>query len=336
MVPSLSENISPANPIESPQTPTKMQTPPIPQQQRGKRHHRTATPEQRQIRALTDGAPVYTLGMNPQTDRGLFSDFFEHIKYWASVYTVRFRNLNAEQIHNLAAHPTIADLGQPSQLAVLVTERGMLAAMVSGVISRFIFARTMDEHATYLSGHADAELCERLVDDWSRLRHKDHEQKDDLLAVQSRIYTNIKNDPDHNRWRSRCAEDFTKLLLYRLHGLLATGLTPAAVEARTHILQELFVKGFRIGFRMHMAPIKWTAYWPCVGQEFHAGVMVNESRLLYGNVVETMREVMRQPREHKVRFSVSPTVVKSDYSVGSELSELVHSSLVQITRKGWL
>jgi hypothetical protein len=339
VVTSPTANISPTYSSAPPHTPTKTHSPPDPhqpQQRVAKRHHRTATPEQRQIRALTNGAPIYTLGIDPQTDRGLLSDFFEQIKYWASLYTVHFRSLNAEQIHNLSTHSTIADLGQPSQLAVLVTERDMLIAMVSAVISHFIFSRTMDEHAMYLSGHADAELCEHLVDEWSRLRAEDHEQKDDLLAVQSRIYTNIKNDPDHNRWRMRCAEDFTKLLLYRLHGLLGTNLSPATVEERTHTLQELFVKGFRIGFRLHMAPVKWTFYWPCVGQEFHPGIMVNESRFLYGNVVATMREVMRQPRDHKVRFSVSPTVVRSDYSVGSERSELVHSALVQITRKGWL
>jgi hypothetical protein len=123
---------SPQALIESPRTPTYKPAVPVPQQRGGKRHHRTATPEQRNIRALTNGAPIFTLRIDAQTDRGLLCDFFEQIKQWSATYTVHIRSLPAEQVHALAAHPAIAEsLGLSSQLA----------------------ARTLDEHAMSLSGH---------------------------------------------------------------------------------------------------------------------------------------------------------------------------------------
>jgi hypothetical protein len=65
--------------------------------------------------------------------------------------------------------------------------------------------------------------------------------------------------------------------------------------------------------------------------------MVNESRMLYGDVMRTMREVLANEEEHVVRFSISPTIRKKDWGVGGGgAAQVVHSGLVLLTRRGWL
>ena len=314
-------------------TPKNKYTPPPPKQRGSKRHHRTATPEQRQIRAYTN-APIYTLGIDPQNDRGLLCDFFEAIKTWASSYTVPIRSLTAERIHNLAAHPAIT-LCLGTQPPSIATEKHMLIAMVAAVVSRYIFLTTIDEHALQLSNHPHANLTEHLAREWILLRDTAPAQKDEALRRQRDVYTAIKNAPGHKEWRTRCAQGFANSLLRDLDGLLAINLPVAVAAERNHILQELFVKGYRISFRLRMASQRWDFCWPGAGAEFDAKMMVNESRLLYGDVLATMQQLLAAPGEHVVRFGVSPVVVKREWGVGGERREVVHSSLVHVTRRGW-
>jgi hypothetical protein len=283
-------------------------------------------------------APVYTLGIDPQTDRGLLSDFFEAIKNWAATYTVHLRTLSAEQIHNLAAHSAIAScIGQPSQLMMLVTEKDMLITMVAAVVSRHIFTRTIDEHGLYLSGHPNAQITEQLAYEWTQLLPSEHEKKDGLLQRQREIYTAINAQHDHRSWRTTCAQIFTDSLLTSLDGLLTTSLQSHVLKHRNHLIQELFVKGYRIGFRLRMAAVRWDFAWPLQGATFSGKTMVNESRMLYGDVMRTMREVVANEEEHVVRFAISPTIRKKDWGVGGGgEGEVVHSGLVLVTRRGWL
>jgi hypothetical protein len=71
-------------PIRPPTIAKSLPSPPTPQapakQVWSRRHHRTATPEQRSIRFMMGGKPIYTMGMNPQEDRCLLFDFFEQIR----------------------------------------------------------------------------------------------------------------------------------------------------------------------------------------------------------------------------------------------------------------
>ena len=339
ITPSPTKGLLSTKALGPPRTPTNVQRPPTlltSPNTSARRHHRTATPEQRSIRAMMGYKPVFTMGIDPQNDRGLLYDFFEHIKQWAATYTVHIRSLNAEQVHNLATHSTIAgSVGKPSQLMMLVTEKDMLIAMVMGVISRHMWTYGLDEHSIYASGHPQAEICEELAWKWTVIPFDDHQAKHDLLLAQQQIYTTIKNARDHKKWRVACAERLTTKLLSDLTGLLATNLSPAMLEERDHILSELTVKAIRIGFRLRMAATKWQFQWPSAGTEFNPGTMVNESRTLYGDVMRTMGQVMRDPRAHEVLFAVSPTVTKSNFSEGSEQRVVVHNALVHITRKGY-
>ncbi|KAH7389803.1 hypothetical protein BKA66DRAFT_414252 [Pyrenochaeta sp. MPI-SDFR-AT-0127] len=339
LIPSPIKLESPTQAPRSPITPKKQDSPPGQQQHRnrnGRRHHRTATPEQRTIRAMMNNKPVFTLGMDPQSDRCLLYDFFEHIKQWAAAYTVQMKSLNAEQVHNLYTHAVLAEgLGQPSQLKMLVTEQDMLIAIVTGILSRHMWKYSLDEHALNASEHPQAHICEDLANRWTMLDLTAHEEKHNLLVSQQQIYTSIKNASDHKAWRTSCAERFTNMLLSDLAGLLTTDLSTPDLLERNHTLSELYVKGYRIGFRLRMAAIKWQFQWPLPGTEFNPATMVNESRMLYGNILRTMNSVMNEPRAHEVRFSISPTVTKSDFSGGSEHRVVVHNALCHITRQGY-
>jgi hypothetical protein len=301
---------------------------------RGKRHYRTATPEQRQI---PTSMPIYTFGLDPQTDRGLLNDFFEAIKTWAAAYTVHLRTLTAEQIHNLALHPALTSLGLSSQPSMLVTEQTMLIAIVAAVMSRYIFTQTISSDALRLSNHPHANVTDELLHQWDLLSADNnyYEKAKELLHHQRNIYTAIKNLPTHKAWRATAAHTLSARLLHDLQGLLATTLSPAALKERKHILSEIFIKGYRIGFRLHMSAVKWQFVWPVLGAEFDPRAMVNESKMLYGDVVTTMKRVLERPEEHVVVFGGSPTCVRSEFSGGSEKRELVHGALVHVTRKGW-
>lgn len=117
--------------------------------------------------------------------------------------------------------------------------------------------------------------------------------------------------------------------------MLATSLSQAAIAERNHVLQELFIKGYRTGFRLRMAAERWDFGWPAAGEGFDAGRMVNESRLLYGDVLTTMQRLLVASGEHIVRFAVSPVVGKRDWCAGAERKEIAHSALVHVARKGW-
>jgi hypothetical protein len=303
----------------------------------GSRHHRTATPEQRAIRKMMGGKPVYTMGIDPQNDRCLLADFFTEIKRFAETYTVQIRALNAEQVHGLSANPAIASsIGKPSLIMTLVTEKDMLIAMVALAISKHMWTYALDETSLYSCGHSHAMLTEDLTNRWARLGDTDYEAKHNLLLVQQQIYTSIKEDANHKTWRAATAERLTNKLLFNLLGLLATNLPAPALKERNHILSELHVKAYRIGFRLRMAAVKWTFCWPSTGAVFESGKMVNESRTLYGDVLCTMNAVAREPDQHVVLFALSPTVVGSEYAAGVERKSVVHHAMVHLTRKGWL
>jgi hypothetical protein len=85
-----------------------------------------------------------------------------------------------------------------------------------------------------------------------------------------------------------------------------------------------------------MSAVKWQFVWPVSGVEVDPRAFVNESRMLYGDVVTRMRRVLERPREHVAVFGGSPTCVRSEFSGGVEKREAVHSALVHATRKGWL
>ena len=63
--------------------------------------------------------------------------------------------------------------------------------------------------------------------------------------------------------------------------------------------------------------------------------MVNESRMLYGDVLRTVQVVMGQQEGHDVRFAVSPTIMRWEYESGGGGKEgVVHNAMMHIARRG--
>jgi hypothetical protein len=276
-------------------------------------------------------APVYTMGIDPQSDRGMLCDFFEAIKNWSATYTINPFTLSASQTHTLTSHPILTSTFGPSaRIAMFVLQKDMLVPMITALISRSIFTRTIDEHALYLSCHPHAPVTTYLANEWALLSPTDSDAKAALLKSQKEIYAAIKGLPDYHSWRATCAEYLSSnLTTTTLSGLLNNNLPVHALKHRDHLMQELFVKGYRIGFRLRMEAVRWDAVWPVVGETFSKSTMVNESRLLYRNPLSTMERVSREEEMHEVLFAVSPTMWKREG--GSE--QVVHRGCVHIARK---
>ncbi|KAF2874208.1 hypothetical protein BDV95DRAFT_326646 [Massariosphaeria phaeospora] len=295
-----------------------------------RRHKRTETPEQRFIRAAMGGRPVFTMGMAAQSDRGLLVDFLEEIKRWATKWGLQGDMLSTQQQADLLKHPALlAFVNDTSALRTLIIDVDMRFALLAAVVSRDIFYHTASEHFLYNSGHPYYQECDDLFTQFSVLGHGDELEKHELLLKQQTLYTRIKELRSHKSWRDAAAERLSVALVQDL-GILVHNNGAAD---RDHGLQELYVKGYRIGFRMRMAAAKWKMSWPAAGADFNEQQMVNESRKLCGSPIETHQAVSRYPMNYSVRFAMSPTIIKSEFVHGVEEMETVHSALVHIVKK---
>lgn len=117
--------------------------------------------------------------------------------------------------------------------------------------------------------------------------------------------------------------------MYKLGKLLRPALD---CTDRSRSLQELFVKGYRVGFRMRMEKSMWMLDWPTAGLDFDMDSMVNEARLLHGTVSRTFELVAQAPSTYGVLFGLSPTIKKWDPSAGTEV-RIVHRAMVIIAKK---
>lgn len=73
--------------------------------------------------------------------------------------------------------------------------------------------------------------------------------------------------------------------------------------------------------------------WPRVGDEFDTAFMINESRLLHGDPINTLQRITQAPGNYAVRFALSPTIIKSVFVSGVEKREVVHKGMVHLARK---
>jgi hypothetical protein len=62
-----------------------------------------------------------------------------------------------------------------------------------------------------------------------------------------------------------------------------------------------------------MEAVKWDCVRPRPGTVFDPATMVNENRMLYGDVLWTVQCVMGQPGIYEVRFAMSPTITRAEY-----------------------
>jgi hypothetical protein len=295
------------------------------------RHNRNNTPEQIIARGELAGTPIYTMGMAPQDIRGLVNDFVDEMKSWAFKWT-SLGDLSSEDLAALSTHSAIVlFLGNASAIYPLVADRFWRVALVAALVSRDIVYNAVSDHFLFNSQHADAPKCDTVYERYEKLNSADKAAKHRILHEQKALYTKIKEEPGHRKWRTDTAKIFAEMLIDKLKGLvIENDVTDAD---RDHALHELYIKGYRIGFRLRMEPMKWQMSWPSTGNDFDVEKMVNESRNLCGDTLHTIRMVTENPQGFSVRFATSPTIRSFDFSSGSEHETVVHKALVHLSRK---
>jgi len=276
----------------------------------------------------------YTVETGPQDDRGLMFDFFSQIKTWAATYTVYAPLLSAMKVQSVIMRPIFAAvIGKHAQPMGLVMEKEGLVSLVAAAISRHLITHTMDEFALSRSRHPDSVNCEKSAFCWQLHAPSEIAAKQDVLLSQKEAYTTLNKAPGHAAWRQATALRHTNELLPDLADLLITNLSPNAIAERNRILIKLYMKGFRVNFRLRMSATWFDFSWPAVGADFDPQKMVMENRCLYGSIVRTMKAVMSSPTSHEVVFAVSPTITKQTYDKNLLETEVVHSAMVHIAKK---
>lgn len=128
--------------------------------------------------------------------------------------------------------------------------------MVAVVVGRYVVKYTLSEDALQLSNHPHGNVTSHLARLWHHLAPTDIEAQSSLLRAQRDIYTYIESHPDHRAWRSFSAQTLSTHLITTLSGLLDPHLpSPHAIHRRSNVLQDLFVKGYRINFRSRMESV---------------------------------------------------------------------------------
>lgn len=292
----------------------------------GARHKRTETPQQLFLRDITN-VKVYTVGMEPQNDRGLLHDFFEDIRKWAIHYTI---DLDGEEITGCSVmKDLVAITGGKSDIQHLLADREMRHDIVSALIIRDMIFHAIGEGSMFNSEHHDGKLCREIVSDFAMLSAEDHSTKHQLCLGQAALYQEMYAEHDHHEWRTKQANERSKALLNALSPFFHRGINAGG----EHSLSELYVKGYRIGFRLRSHAVKWQVIFPVAGMQLDLKRMVNRTLNLAGDPMTTWKELAKNPEKYFVRFAITPTMTKSDFSTGHEVKEVVHSSLVHVGRQ---
>jgi hypothetical protein len=82
-----------------------------------------------------------------------------------------------------------------------------------------------------------------------------------------------------------------------------------------------------------MEAAKWAMSWPCVGEEFNGALMVNVSRNLHGDPIQTMQRIQLAPGNYAVRFAMSPSITKSVFTTGQEEKTIVYKGMTHLVCK---
>jgi hypothetical protein len=294
-----------------------------------KGHNRNNTPEQIIAGGELAGVPIFTIGIDPQDIRGLINDFIDEIKKWAFKWAFQ-GELSPEDLEALTSHDAILEfLRNASAIYPLIADQYLRCALVAAIVSRDIVYNGLSDHFLYNSQHPDAAESEAVISKYEKLGPTDKATKHKLLYEQKAIYTKIKGHPGHREWRTGTAKIFSEVLIDKLKGLIINN----EIADRDHALHELYIKGYRIGFRLRMEAMKWQMAWPSNGDEFNAERMVNESRTLCGDILTTVQTVTQNPQNYTVRFATSPTIRRFDFSSGTEHESIMHKALVHISKK---
>lgn len=294
----------------------------------GRRHKRTETPEQLFLKPWANGVPIFTFGIDPQNDRGLLHDFFEDVRRWATIHT---QHLDTRDIGNHPVYKDLVDMmAKKSDMKHLLDDQEMRKDIVAGLISRHIVQHAIGEYFLFQSKHHAQNECNDLLFEFTTLAEEEYAAKHHVCEKQMALYTKLKAESGHKKWRTWKAEERCKDLL----SVLAFFLEPGVHPERDHVLGELYVKGYRIGFRLRMEAVKWQIMWPAAGTDLNLNMMVNQTRNLFGDPMKTLTKLQEDPKKFFVRFALTPTFIKSDFSSGVEEKTVVHSALVHVGRKG--
>ncbi|KAF2683871.1 hypothetical protein K458DRAFT_418848 [Lentithecium fluviatile CBS 122367] len=322
------------SPSAPPYTPTTYRDPIDPPVMTGispptvRRRKRTETPEQLSPRKFTHGVPIFTFGIDLQNDRGLLHDFFDDVRKWATFHT---KDRDAQEAGSFAVMQDLVDMtAGKSDIEYLLMDSEMRRDIVACLVARHIVMNAMGEHFLWNSGHHAGSECNNLFLEFAHLQDEEYGRKQEVCEKQQALYTKLKNEPGHKKWRTFKAEEYCEELLNKIGFLLE----PYANTQRAHVLSELYVKGYWIGFRLRMEAVKWQIMWPTAGTDLNLGMMVNQTRNLLGDPMETFTELQKDPKKFFVRFALTPTISKSDFSSGTEEKTVVHSSMVHVGRKG--
>lgn len=317
------------------------------------RHRRTQTPTQSAIRHLTGGQPLHTLGMDPQDDRGLLTDFFDAIKAWAQAFTSTPKTMTKDKIAGLLTPGSVVfELLNTADGAIVLADDFLRIQLVAALVSYDIVYHTLCENFLHVSGFPEAVQADVLFNEYARLGEGNEMHKHEVLMRQKALYTAIKEQPGHRKLRSSMAKEFAEVMVARvrtylfsiemvliisqLGHLLREAPTKTSVDAddRDHALLDplldLYIKGYRIGFRMRMESAKWSMSWPSAGEDFDGSLMISESRMLHGDPIKTLHRITQAPANYAVRFAMSPTISKTVFGSGVEDKEIVHKGMVHL------
>lgn len=317
----------PVVPVQVAQTPSRPRSSYVPATSHsGPRHKRTETPEQRFVKLFTP-TKLYTVGIEPQDDRGLLHDFFEDIRKWAIRNTT---TLSQQELTNLSSYQPLVDMfGGKSDIQNILKDREMRQDIVAALMIRDIVHYALGETSLFNSNHIAGRQCRDLVTEFALLFEEDFITKHKLSLQQEALYKDLYEEHGHKEWRTRTADERTDILLTALSPFLG-----AKVDADgQHRLGELYVKGYRIGIRLRSSAVKWQILFPVAGMQLDLSRMVNRTLNLAGDPMTTWKELANNPSKYFVRFAITPTITKSDFSQGYEVKEVVHSSLVHVARK---
>ncbi|KAF2641885.1 hypothetical protein P280DRAFT_468373 [Massarina eburnea CBS 473.64] len=295
-----------------------------------RRHKRTETPEQLFLKPFTNGVPIYTMGIEAQNIRGVLHDFFEDIRKWARFHA---KKLDERTIVELSTLPELIDLFvSKSSIPHMLADKEMRQEIVAALIVRHIVTYAVGEKFMANSKHQAGEECQELLYEFGAVAEKEYALKHEICQEQHALYNRLKNQPGYRKWRTDTAEDRCQALLTKIAAFLKPGVHPE----RDHNLTELYVKGYRIGFRLRAeeAPAKWQIMWPVAGVEVNFQWMVNQTRKLYGDPATTYQKVTENPTKYFVRFAVTPTFTCTEFSSGVEVKTVAHSALVHVGRQG--
>ncbi|KAF2277277.1 uncharacterized protein EI97DRAFT_457972 [Westerdykella ornata] len=313
----------------------------------GRGHRRTRTP----VHKSSTGSlhTPETSPLKPQDDRPLIADFFDDIVAWANLWAAR--SLTPKEISELVkAMPSVvveflghglcdAPLDLYATGAAILTDETLRPNLIAGIVGMYIVYYTMEDGFIKRSTFPLAVFADALVHEFKSLGDHEGEKKNDVLVRQKQLYTSIKEKPGHRKMRSIMANRLSNALVAQMGPLLRSATEAPVLEAkdRNFALQDLFVRGFRIGFRMHMEAAKWTTSWPLLGQDFDWSQMVNLSRTLHGDPTTTYQRVMQAPGLYTVRFAVSPVIMKETFGKGEAEGEakkhVVHHAEVHVEKK---